>query len=232
VNNFRKVLRLGAVECDGQPADLFVKAEYKDGQLSITGVIGPLQNGNARGGCGQIDMEEWAFTSYAPGWDAETVAELRRVWSRWHLNDMQAGCEHQRANWPDPTERVEIVTYKLTAAALQAQTRIRSRIAQDVAAFGQCELTEEERALYALPYTTTQTPHADGPTAGRYEVKTREEKAIGWLTQDEHPRGILSKPCEVCGYKYGSAWLREDVPADVLAWIESRPDTDKNPAWV
>lgn len=33
------------------------------------------------------------------------------------------------------------------------------------------------------------------------------------------------------GYTYGSAWLRKDVPADVLAWLQSRPDADKAPAW-
>lgn len=33
------------------------------------------------------------------------------------------------------------------------------------------------------------------------------------------------------GYVYGSAWKREEVPADVLEWLESLPDTDKTPAW-
>jgi hypothetical protein len=58
---------------------------------------------------------------------------LREIWKNWHLNDMQAGCEHQR-----------------------------------------------ER---------------------------------GWTSYDLHP----SEPCPVCGYKYGTAWLRKDVPADVIA---------------
>ena len=34
------------------------------------------------------------------------------------------------------------------------------------------------------------------------------------------------------GYKYGSAWLREDVPQDVLDWLFSLPDADRTPAWV
>ena len=34
------------------------------------------------------------------------------------------------------------------------------------------------------------------------------------------------------GYRYGTAWLREDVPEDVIAFLQSLPDTDKTPAWV
>jgi hypothetical protein len=34
------------------------------------------------------------------------------------------------------------------------------------------------------------------------------------------------------GYRYGTAWLREEVPAGVLEWLATRPDTDAQPAWV
>lgn len=34
------------------------------------------------------------------------------------------------------------------------------------------------------------------------------------------------------GYKYGSSWLVEEVPADVLEWLAGLPDTDCQPAWV
>ena len=33
-------------------------------------------------------------------------------------------------------------------------------------------------------------------------------------------------------YVYGSAWLRTEVPADVLDFLRSLPNTDKKPAWV
>jgi len=38
--------------------------------------------------------------------------------------------------------------------------------------------------------------------------------------------------CAVCGYKIGSAWTRRELPADVVAFLESLPDTDRVPAWV
>ena len=44
--------------------------------------------------------------------------------------------------------------------------------------------------------------------------------------------GILLKPCPVCGYKYGSAWLFEEIPADVLEYLDSLPAATRIPAWI
>jgi hypothetical protein len=33
-------------------------------------------------------------------------------------------------------------------------------------------------------------------------------------------------------YSYGSAWLKEEVPTDVVAWLKALPDADIQPAWV
>lgn len=55
---------------------------------------------------------------------------------------------------------------------------------------------------------------------------------LAWVSQSEHPDGLLSKPCPVCGYKYGSAWLKEAVPDEVIEFLAGLPDTDKKPAWV
>ena len=147
---------------------VYATAEVKDGRLSIMGVIGPKANGDATGGCGQIDSElrghlaDNTITD-TPAW----LPHLLDVWERWHLNDMRAGCEHQRAAW------------------------------------------HPEEVL---------------------EVENRESKVAGQVYPHEHPRGLLCKPCEVCGYKYGSAWLREELPADVLSFLAALPQTDKLPA--
>ena len=34
------------------------------------------------------------------------------------------------------------------------------------------------------------------------------------------------------GYRYGSAWLKEEVPEDVLSWLQALPDTNAVPAWI
>lgn len=44
---------------------------------------------------------------------------------------------------------------------------------------------------------------------------------LAWVRPDEHPAGLLGAPCPTCGYKYGSAWTKRELPADVIAWVES-----------
>jgi hypothetical protein len=59
-----------------------------------------------------------------------------------------------------------------------------------------------------------------------------EKRLAGLTMYDEHPEGLLCKPCPVCGYKYGTAWNKEAVPENVLVWLHGLPDTEYNPAWV
>src|SRR5690242_10172950 len=40
------------------------------------------------------------------------IERLLEVWDRWHLNDMRAGCKHQRATW-NPLEEIVLVQYIL-----------------------------------------------------------------------------------------------------------------------
>lgn len=97
---------------NGKKWPVFCKIEFEDGKLSISGVHGPLASGNAMGSCGQI---EWGFDHldkeendsrgepilakdlrFAPGWNQAKWYKFLHYWKEWHLNDMQAACEHQR----------------------------------------------------------------------------------------------------------------------------------------
>lgn len=110
-----KVMRIGTtkgVGNGGRWASIFIHAKIGNNRLSISGVIGPLPGGNALGGCGQIDME-FAHRNendnnsistlikpneirFAKGWNEEKWFALLDVWKNWHLNDMNAECEHQK----------------------------------------------------------------------------------------------------------------------------------------
>jgi hypothetical protein len=161
IGTFVKVCRIGKV--DGHQT--YIKISYQDGRLSITGVVGPMRNGDCRGSCGQIVMSGLNVTEYAPGWDAESVAKLTEFWNRWHLNEMRAGSPAQ------------------------------------------------ERFLRENPVKAIYPE-------SHYDVAC---KALAQAGLNPDPE---------TGYKYGTAWLREEVPADVLEWLASRPDTDHQPAWV
>ena len=166
MTNFKKVVRLGRQPGTGFT---FCKITFTDGRLSITGVEGPTKDGNARGSCGQIDMHEWTFDQYAPGWDAEKVARFLAVWSEWHLNDMKAG---------SPAQEAFLKANPITD-----------------------RLNHYTKACAAL----TAAGINPGP---------------GHIGKDGKP------------YRYGSAWLRCEVPEDVIAFLRNLPDTDITPAWV
>jgi len=40
---------------------------------------------------------------------------------------------------------------------------------------------------------------------------------LAWIRRDEHPEGLLSEPCPTCGYRYGTAWLKRDLPSEIIA---------------
>lgn len=81
--------------------EVYVTVQFDGERLSITGVEGPRSNGDALGGCGQINMslreEDRSEWTYNAGWDAAMMDQLLKVWDRWHLNDTTAGTPEQEA---------------------------------------------------------------------------------------------------------------------------------------
>lgn len=214
---------------------VFCKIEYdaEKGSLSISGVVGPLRSGNCVGGCGQINMfittdyEEYEFTS---GWDQIKWEQFLRVWDRWHLNDMRPGCEHQRElGWGK--KDLTVVTYELTSKAAIEREKLRRRALDMLEKVGHVSLPPEDQRLLALDWRIT-VPDDVKVELTEYKFKSKETKRSGWVKPEEHPGGVLCKPCPVCGYKYGTKWLKEDVPRDVIEWLFSLPETLVKPAWV
>lgn len=136
---------------------LYCKIMITGGNLSITGVEGPEPGGDCLGACGQIIIHEWSFSSYENGWDADTVRYFRKVWSRWHLNNMQAGTPKQQA------------------------------FLRENGIYG--DYTKAGRAL---------------ETAGLYVDN---------------------------GYRYGTSWLKEELPPHVVQWLSALPEAESEPAW-
>lgn len=248
-----KVIRPGTIQLDGLPADIFCSIDYREGRLSISGVEGPLPNGDCRGSCGQIDThyrhrnprdDDPRSAGYAIGpediqfasqWDAGLWWDFLAIWKRWHLNDMRAGCEHQR-DWP-LDEELELVELSWG----DPYYRLR-RQAEDGALYAaQYEEYARLHRLVQLATTAINRPkHPDLWGAeiqalldqGWLKVDKIEKKTARWTRPSEHPRGLLAQPCDECGYKYGTAWLYEPVPDDVIEFINRLPHADRVPAWV
>ena len=218
----------------------FVRIEYdrEKKELSLCGVIGPRSSGNCDGSAGQcVDEIRKGEPNAEEGWTREMLDRLCDIWDEWHLNGMRPYCLHQKKMGWDrkASEEVTIYNYTLNSEALK-----RERAAKDaaIAALKAGETftpTPEQVADANRPWRIRTYEPISGPLAEFYKPdrdRPQETKTLGWLHENEHPDGILCRPCPVCGYKYGTSWLREDVPRDVLDFLTSLPPAKHTPAWV
>ena len=196
--------------------------------LSITGVEGPLANGDACGSCGQIGMHmDEAYLStiqLAEGWTMPMVKQLLEVWKNYHLNDMKAGCDHWAEQGFDPKEKLVIHHLNRTTEAYTRIKKVTERMVEDAIVDGVAFVTEEEQTLLATP-GSIETGHPERYPSPYMELKKEETKTAGWVYPKTHDRGLLGRECKVCGLKYGSGWYINDLPEDVLAFLTSLPES-------
>lgn len=213
---------------------VYVKITFDDKRrrLSITGVEGPRSNGDAWGSCGS-GIKLTTEHGVSGDWTEEMVTKFSEIWERWHLNDMRAGCKHQRAEGWGKGD-LDVVSYKLTANGVRVRQDAIERAGVAAARGEAPKLSAVERALIVDEEWFKPKYHAapaNEALAALYEEK-HETRTAGSVYPHEHPSGVLAKPCPTCGYKYGTLWCFEEVPQDVLAWLKALPETDGKPAWV
>ena len=103
LENFKKIINPLSAKF-GRRGNVFIEITWQDKKLSLHGVEGPLHNGNALGGAGQMyqPLDEYDEPKLKEGWTKEKYNMLLTIWKEYHLNDMQPDCEHQRAmGWGD-----------------------------------------------------------------------------------------------------------------------------------
>lgn len=245
MNDMRYMMKvINPVMCDvnGKKVRAYAKIKFVDGNLSITGVIGPMRNGNCKGSCGQC-VDEIREGKPTEGWTEGMVQEFCDIWDEWHLNDMRPYCRHQKKlGWDKLADKkVMLYNYKLTRDAYSKKSAAKNAAVKALER-GEIFTPTQEQVKYAkLPYSITTSAEISGEDTVNYEPKkptfagdtgATSTKRLGFLREDEHPDGILGRPCPVCGYKYGTSWLKEEVPPEVIAWLFKLPDAEVEPAWV
>lgn len=240
----RKIVNPCICDAFSGRARAFAKIEYNGRRLTITGVVGPMKNGNSRGSAGQC-VDTIRNGTPVKGWTSDMLEQFCDTWERWHLNDLRPECEHQRElGWPDMAkERITLSHYRLTSEASKAKREV-EEAARNALRKGAAFIPTAEQMVFAiLPHFLDTYELIDGKeNAQYYEPMTRtaagygfgftEQKCRAGVKEEESELGLLCKPCPVCGYQYGSAWKREEVPQDVLDWLFALPDAEKRPAWV
>lgn len=190
--------------------------------LSITGeVAGSFRHGG--GSFGQIiDTLLDPELVPAPGWEHGEIAALHAIWDRWHLNDMRSACLHQR-DWPFDEE---LTLQELTWGDSYYQMRQKAENGE-LEGVQYAAWSELHKLVQSLTTASNRPKHpvlwgaeADALIEhGWLKFGRSETTAARWTYPSEHPQGLLAKPCPECGYKYGSAWLYEPLPQDVIDWV-------------
>lgn len=141
--------------------------------------------------------------------------ELHRLWKLYHLNDMHPECEHQEAlGWLEAAkETVPVYKFTMTVDTIRKQNAAKGRVLRDAQKEGIVEATPNERLLLGLSYCL-DSPAKQLPAALAqfYKLKRTEMQSRGFLENKKDPRGLLGKPCPVCGYQYGTSWLYRPIP--------------------
>lgn len=219
---------------------LFITIKWDGRRLSITGVEGPKANGDCRGSCGQTGIPLFA-DRMAEDWEESIVKRLRAVWDRWHLNDMQPACEHQRTDKAFDRSRPLELQHLTWGPRYYPAMKAAESGEMGIEEYADFAWTSRQVRALTLGHNTPK--HPDLWTAGFFgdrlieegwlKIEKTETKTAGWVDYREHPEGLLSKPCPVCGYAYGTAWLHVEVPSYVLEFLRGLPDNadDMPRAW-
>ena len=201
-------------------------------------MVGPYRN-DCHGSCGQVQegLLEIDDPNVKEGWTMDKIRTLVKYWQKYHLNDMCAGCEHQDA-W-DTKKNIDVYEYIRDE---------RHDHIKEIVLSGACTDFEEYTAmtrvlglvelhLFKKHHTYKGAPElAEGEfkellDGGYIKVGSITKEGAGQVVFEEHPEGLLCKPCETCGYKYGTSWTRREIPQDVIDWFSALEDTEEDGVW-
>lgn len=157
---------------------------------------------------------------------APTFRKIYRLWSLYHLNGMHPECEHQRAlGWRElASEEVTSYAFDLNDATREKVLAAKNRAIACLKAGETFTPTEEETRLVNLPERlelAVDEYDADLYKPGKFLSGWGHYKKErrGWVRYEKDARGLLGRPCPVCGYKYGSSWMYQEIPAEDLQQI-------------
>lgn len=221
----KRIFEFGEIDFEGKGKVnlVTIEMEYKDkrDEKKVLSISGNVWNARKT----DVVCSGQCLDTIAEYISDPVFTEIHRLWKLYHLNDMHPECEHQHAlEWHKlAKEDVTLYHWALTSDVLRQQYEIKELALNALKSYETFTPTKEQAHIYALPYSiTTEEDKLNAEQREFYEPKKalyasgdrhKEVKKLGWLSEKEHSRGFLSKPCPVCGYKYGSSWVYYPIPA-------------------
>lgn len=170
------------------------------------------------------------------GWSWALLRQFADVWDKWHLNDMRAYCIHQKESW-DIRRTCFFDVYTMKSSVCGDSQRLDRQTKERLLNGETVKWSADEIFVENLPYRNyvpsepelsaerERNPLWSPATIERFfkHENVSAKQPACQTHETEHPYGILSKPCPVCGYKYGSKWLYEPVPENVVEFLKNLP---------
>jgi hypothetical protein len=172
---------------------------------------------------------------------------------KWHLNGMNAGCEHQDELGWGHGRTVALSRDDATATQIEAIDSLRDervkREREKELKILFTELTTRDRVITFLSKYLRRNPTIhevnmvtihdtlDGVLKSRLNKKERRDISSAFdrylneridipVWKGSVFEDSLGAPCPVCGYRYGTQWLHRELPADVIEWANTFGETD------
>lgn len=226
------------VSSEMEKQNAFCKIEYEDGRLSISGVIAPLKNGNCLGSAGQC-VDEIKEGTPTTEWTTEMLQKFCDIWDNWHLNDMRPYCKHQEElGWKELAAKEIKIYHCILKDEISKKKKDAEKTAIKYLKMGISFTPTKEQTYYSNLENFIDVYEDANNIPSEYEVfknsirDSIETKTLGWIDTKKYSEGLLGKECPICGYKYGTSWIKEEVPEDIIKWLFELPETKIKPAWV
>lgn len=214
--NFGKIAFYGNKKINDVDVELELKEENGKSKMSICGNI--WNNLHTDIICGGQCLDEML-----PFFKRNNLfLKLYGWWKKYHLNNMHPECEHQReAGWCELANK-EVIIYKyiLQAEISSRQNKLKDLVIKNEINEIKTNLTKEERKILKLQLFFEDYKPLNKENEQYYRHYKEETKTLNWLTPKEHPEGLLTKSCPVCGYKYGTELKTLTIPEDVINEIK------------
>lgn len=137
-------------------------------------------------------------------------------------------------------EKVKVTKWDRTKETWE-KARVAEKRAIECLKNGKTFVPTPEETIYANVSYGVTTYNDELPEHPEfYEFKERdclghsnvEYKTRGRISHKEHPLGFIGRSCPVCGHKYGTSWIKEEVPQDVIEWLFSLSESKTHPRWL
>lgn len=157
---------------------------------------------------------------YADDWSEDKFRDLLKAYQEIKNLKVHAGCIHQRQNW-DLKKEITINKYKWSKNFYN----LRNSAANGDLSISEYDWFKQFPKKVSEIVTSRRTINTslidELLNADMIELEKTEKQLAVHTWPYEHKKGLLTAPCEICGYKYGSAWVDDPVSMETMAFLRS-----------